>query len=82
MSLVVYRRCRRCRLPKLMGLGRRRCDECRRVDRRAAYRERCRLVRAFIHDGGERDCRCDICYLRRQPLTMFQFGLLSRVTLH
>jgi hypothetical protein len=34
--------------------------------------------RTYVHDGGEFDCGCSICYLRRQPLTSYQIGWLAR----
>lgn len=77
-----YGKCNRCHLVKDLGWRYRTCPDCRDTDRRAAYRERLRLSTAFIHDGGERDCRCDICYLRRQPVISFQVGRLARAMLY
>lgn len=34
---------------------------------------------AYIHEGGEYDCGCDMCYLKRQPLISFQVGWLSSI---
>jgi hypothetical protein len=75
-------KCKVCGLFKNLTIGRRICSSCagkhriqngesRRVGSLYSYEG------IAIHNGGESNCGCDICYLRHQPLIAFQVGWLG-----